>query len=507
MELPDEAITFDSRGLLVPGGEEWTAAAELRTRHFISSARLKELMQRLLQCRSQVAADREMRNVPPESLPLDAGFIDLPQNALDNYRRKGDNSELGRTIALANRLREEADRIVFLGAGCAYLGPSALFDALLPVHHNERSPETRLGVPRIYFEGNTADNDSLQDLLDLLGITCVEPERREERWGVVVLGDGGAALEPPVAHRVFRREAAEYYGLRSPWLTKLFAAVAAANSKVRDLFRAYGHGDESILTIPENVGGRFSVLTPVGLLPAAIMGLDVRALLLGAAAMTKRFLEEPFDRNPVLQFAAVNYLLSEEQDKPIRVLACWSRKLEGLGRWYDHLVAESLGKQSRGPTPMSVVQTRDLYGRGQQHQEGRRDRVINNLVVKNPHGVAIPVQMADHNEDELNAYARKTVPDILAAAHRSTSQSYFEVSRPTSDLVLPVLSEHTMGQLFQMLMLATVIEARLMGLNPYSQPGVETYRKGMREALRTPPETSASSQGSLSKVGLGQSKE
>src|SRR5207302_1175462 len=178
--------------------------------------------------------------------------------------------------------------------------------------------------------------------------------RREERWAVVCTSKSGTTLEPAVALRVFRREATEYYGLRSEWLTRLFKAVTAPTSKLRDLFKASGHGDDDVLTIPDNVGGRFSVFTAAGLLPAAVMGLDVRALLLGAAAMTKRFLEEPFERNPVLQFAGVNYLMGEEVKKPLRVLSIWSRKLEGVGLWYDQLVAESLGKQGRGPTPLTV---------------------------------------------------------------------------------------------------------------------------------------------------------
>src|SRR5262249_38630040 len=154
-------------------------------------------------------------------------------------------------------------------------------------------------------------NDALQDLLDLLQVTCVDPDNsREERWGVVVLGTSGSALETGVAHRVFRREATEYYGLRSEWLRQLFVAVSGPSGKLRDLFKALGHDDQDVLTIPGHVGDRYAVFTPAGLLPAAAMGLDVRALLLGAAAMTKRFLEEPFERNPVLQFAAVNYLMA-----------------------------------------------------------------------------------------------------------------------------------------------------------------------------------------------------
>jgi glucose-6-phosphate isomerase len=484
MELPDEAITYNYQGLLVPTGEEWTAAAEVRARNFLSPNRLKDLSQRLLQCRSQVAADREMRQVPEDYLPLEAGFIDLPQQMLDAHRRKGEASDLGRVITLATQVREDADRVVLLGIGGSYLGARALFEALRSAYHNELSPETRLGVPRIYFEGNSADNDSLQDLLDLLQITCVDPERREERWAVVCVSKSGSTLEPAVALRVFRREATEYYGLRSEWLTRLFAAVTAPTSKLRELFQASGHAAEDVLTIPDNVGGRFSVFTSAGLLPAAIMGLDVRALLLGAAAMTKRFLEEPFERNPVLQFAGVNYLMAEEVKKALRVFSIWSKKLEAVGRWYDQLLAESLGKQGRGPTPLTSVPTGDLHTRGQQHQEGPRDRSINNLIVKAPRSIPIMVQMADHNEDELNVYARKGLPDIANAALRGTNQAYFDVGRPTADLIVPTLSEHTMGQLLQMLMLATVVEGRLMGINPYGQPGVEAYKRNMRELLK-----------------------
>jgi glucose-6-phosphate isomerase len=485
MELPDEAVTYTYQGLLTPPGEEWNAAAELRARHFLAPGRVKELVPRLTQCRGQVAAERDMRNVPPEMQPLDAGFIDLPQTTLDNYRRKGESSDLGRVLHLANRLREQVDRVVFLGVGGSTLGPRALFEALLSRYHNELPPETRLGVPRIYFDGDNADNDALQNLLDLLQITCIDPERREERWAIVALGKSGEALEPAIALRVFRREAAEYYGLRSEWLKELFAAVTGNESKLRRLFAAHGQEEGNILSVPENVGPRFSVFTAAGLLPAAVMGLDVRALLLGAAAMTKRFLEEPFERNPVLQFAAVNYLMTEECHKPLRVLSVWSQKLEALGAWYDQLLASSPSKLGRGPTPLTIVGARDLHVRGQQHQEGPRDRFINNLIVKNPKAVPILVQMADHNEDELNQYNRKGLPDILNATLRGVNQAYHDTARPTADLVLPTLSEHTMGQLMQMLMLATVVEGRLMGINPYGQPGVEAYKRHRKELLKT----------------------
>jgi glucose-6-phosphate isomerase len=490
MQLPDEAITYNYQSLLAIPVEEWSLGAEMRARHFLPPARLKDFTPRLLQVRSQVAAERELRQPPPEMLPLEAGFIDLPQQTLDQHRRQGDASVLGRALTQAARLREQADRVVILGVGGATAGARALFEALRSTYHNELPPEVRLGVPRIYFEGDNADNDALQDLLDLLENTCVDPEIREERWAVLVISKSGDTLETTVTQRVLRRSAADYYTAnRAERLRDLFRFVTAQASKLRDLAKVEGRKDEDVLTIPDNVGGRYSVFTPAGLLPAAVMGLDVRALLLGAAAMTKRFLEEPFERNPVLQYAGVNYLLGEEFGKPLRVLAIWSKKLESLGRWYDQLLAGSLGKQGRGPAPLTIVQTRDMYSRGQQHQDGPRDRLINNLVIKSPRAPAIPVGMADHNEDNLNALCRKTYPDLLDAALKGTNQAYQESARPTADLVVPTLSEHTMGQLLQMLMLATVVEGRLLGINPYGQPGVEAARRNRQKLLRGPAGT------------------
>jgi glucose-6-phosphate isomerase len=485
MQLPDEAIAYQYQTLLVSSSDEWTPAAELRSQNYLEPARLRAIIPQLLQVRSQVAAERELRNIPQELLPLDAGFIDLPQTTLDNHRRKADASDLGRTLALANRLKTQVDRVVILGIGGSYLGARALFEALRNTYHNELRPEARLGVPRIYFEGNNLDNDALNELTELLQTSCVDPDIREERWGVIVISKSGGTIETAAAYRVFRREAAEYYGARSERLRQLIIPVTGASGKLRDLCKADGYGEDDILTIPDNVGGRYSVFTAVGLLPAAVMGLDVRALLLGAANMTRRFLEEPFERNPVLQYAAVNFLMTTEINKPIRVLSAWSKKLEALGLWYDQLMAESLGKQGRGGTPLTAVQTRDLHSRGQQHQDGSRDKIINNLVVKTARTNPIAVGMADRNEDDLNFMSRKTYPDLLEAARRGTTQAYHEAARPTANLVLPVISEHTMGQLMQLLMLATVMEGRLLGVNPYGQPGVEAYKRNMKGILKS----------------------
>jgi glucose-6-phosphate isomerase len=487
MHLPDENIEYQYQRLLAPHPEAWTPLAELQSQHFLPSERLEAIKKTAMEIRGQVAGERELQNPPAKLRPLQAGFIDLPQKLLDQYKRKQDASELGKVIRTANRMREDVDRVIVLGIGGSYLGAKALFDALCHTHHNEMPHKLRMGKPRIYFEGNNVDNDSLQELCELLENTCVDPEILDERWGVIVVSKSGGTMETAAAYRALRAEAARFYGAKSPTLKNVIVPITGPKGKLRDLAHAEGYTDDEILTIPDDVGGRFSVFTPVGLLPAAVMGLDVRAMLLGAATMTRRFLEEPFDRNPVLQYAAVNHLMSEELKKPTRVLAVWSRKLEAVGWWYDQLLSESLGKNGRGATPLTVVYTRDLHSRGQQHQDGTRDKVINNLVVKNLKHPAVMVGMADRNEDDLNQFSRKGYPDLLDAAFKGTMEAYVDVARPTADIVLPTVNEHTIGQLMQMLMLATVVEGRLMGTNPYGQPGVEAYKTNMMRLLKATP--------------------
>lgn len=484
MQLPDEIIAYQYQALLAPPLTEWTPNAEIKANHFLPPAKLKDLIPRVLQVRSQVAAERDLDKQQSEAQSLEAGFIDLPQKTLDDFRRQDTLSVLGQVFRLATVLREQVDRVVVLGSGGACLGPEALFRALRSTYHNELPIEARPGLPRVYFESNTVDNDAIRDLLELLETSCVDPELREERWGLVVINKSGGALETAAALRVFQRDAREYYSSRSDRLKKLFVAVTGPEGKLRARCKAEGVSDTDLLTIPLNVGDLYSVFTPAGLLPAAVLGLDLRALLLGAATMTKLFLEEPFERNPVLQFAAVNYLMEGEIHKPVRVLSVWSRKLASLGLWYEHLVAGSLGKQGRGPVPLTALQSRDLYSAGQQSLEGRRDRMINNLIVKNPTSTPIEVGVSERNEDGLNTLGRKTLPNLVEAARTAAAQHYSDNGRPSADIVVPAISEHTMGQLMQMLMLATAVEGRLMGVNPYGQPGAEAYRRRVQESLK-----------------------
>ncbi len=486
MQLPDENIEYQFQRLLATPPESWTPLAELQSQHFLPPDKLDEVKQWVTSVRGQVVAERELQNPPAKMRPLQPGFIDLPQKMLDGYKRKQDASDLGKVLRVAQRLRDSVDRVVILGIGGSYLASKAIFDSLCHSHHNEMPAKLRMGKPRIYFEGNNVDNDSLQELFELLENTCVDPDMIEERWGVIVISKSGNTMETAATYRAVRGEAAKFYGPKSEMLRKVIVPVTGVKSRLRDQCKAEGFADDDILTIPDDIAGRYSVFTAVGLLPAAVMGLDVRAMLLGAATMTRRFIEEPFERNPVLQFAAVNHLMTE-RGKTTRVLTAWSKKLEAVGWWYDQLLAESLGKNGRGATPITTVGTRDLHSRGQQHQDGTRDKLINNLIVRSVKHPPVMIGMSERNEDDLNQFSRKGLPDILDAAIKGTNEAYTQSARPTADITLPMISEHTIGQLLQMFMLATVIEGRLNGTNPYGQPGVEAYKNNMMRVMKSTP--------------------
>jgi glucose-6-phosphate isomerase len=207
-------------------------------------------------------------------------------------------------------------------------------------------------------------------------------------------------------------------------------------------------------------------------------------LLEGAAAMNERFrAAEPLD-NPALCLAGLSRLMETRRNASIRVLSTWGKRLEAVGLWYDQLLSESLGKKCMGATPITAVNTRDLHSRGQQHQEGRRDKLITNLIVERQDRDALKIEKWKNDRDGLNAMAGKSLPDILNAAFAGTNKAYADDCRRTATIRLPRLDEASLGQLFQMFMISTVVEGRLVGINPYGQPGVETYKKNMNAILK-----------------------
>jgi glucose-6-phosphate isomerase len=387
---------------------------------------------------------------------------------------------LGQIIATAAELREKVDRVVCLGIGGSYMGARALFEACAHPYHNELPRSQRGGWPRIYFDGNNVDNDALAGTLDLLrdgSATSVD-----QRWAIVVISKSGGTLETASAFRVFLARLRESCGTDEKQLAELVVPITGESGRLAELSAALGCPRR--FPIPDGVGGRFSIFTAVGLLPAALMGLDVVGLLEGAAAMNSRFREAAVGDNPVLDYVGICQSLEEKRGMAIRILSAWSKGLEAAGLWYDQLLAESLGKEERGPTPLTVVNTRDLHSRGQQHQEGCRDRVITNLMVDAYGREPIAIGTSSLDQDQLNELADKTMPNVMDAAIQGTNQAYREANRPTADIHLRRSDEASLGEFFQMMMLATVVEGRLIGINPYGQPGVEAYKRHMNTFLR-----------------------
>ncbi|QGQ23445.1 glucose-6-phosphate isomerase [Gimesia benthica] len=455
-------------------------------RKLIDEKWYEELQPALMAAREEMLKDIELLGsdaIPADKQPLDAGFQNLPQQLLDEYESQGSGSLLGRIEAKAQELREQSDRFVVLGIGGSYMGMRALFEALCHPLHNELTRDQRGGVPRLYFEGNNVDNDSITALQELLKTSCLDPKDVLQRWSMTVISKSGGTLETALGFRLFRESLEEYYGADSEESRSLVVPITGLEGKLRNFSNHKGYPE--VFPIPDNVGGRFSVFTSVGLFPAAVLGVDLKELLQGAADMTRLFNTQPMGDNPVLDYTATCHLFEREKNVSMRILSTWGKRLEALGLWYDQLLAESLGKEEKGATPLTVVNTRDLHSRGQQHQEGVRDKLITNVIVERPDSepISVPVVPEEENQDQLNKLKGKTVPDVLSAAIEGTNQAYADVHRPTADLILPNLDAYTVGQTLQMLMLATVLEGRLININPYGQPGVEAYKKNMQEVL------------------------
>jgi glucose-6-phosphate isomerase len=463
------ALQFDPQGAFVKD-------------HGITPDDIKGLAEKLSQARKEVLTeDLELfangGEVPAAKQPLDSGYHELPERLLDDYQTDRSNSELHQILTTAKRLRESVDRVVVLGIGGSYMGARALMESCCEPYFNELPKSQRGGRPRMYFAGYNVDNDSTQGLMELLKATNNGPD---DRWAMVVVSKSGGTLETAAALRQFIQSFVESFGQEH--LPTHLIPVTGKSGKLASLADSIGCQDRFV--VPDGVGGRFSILSPVGLLPAAILGINVVELLESAATMNEHFRTAAPGENAVLDYVAVNHLLESQQGCNTRILSAWCNSLESVGLWYDQLLAESIGKQEKGALPLTVVNTRDLHSRAQQHQEGRRDKLINNLIVDSWRFDSLPIGTTGWNEDRLDEIANKTLPDIMTAAIRGTNKAYQDDLRPTTDIRLDGCNERSLGQLLQMLMLATVVEGRLLGINPYGQPGVENYKINMNQFLR-----------------------
>ncbi len=469
-----KSLHLDIRNTLARPTGSKTPKLGISARHGVAKKELAAMIPALETAIDEIRlqrhfTERQVAQMRARGEDLDLGFLDQPAHWL-----KKDHA-LAALKRKANSLARLADLFIVAGIGGSSLGSRTLFQALAHPYHNELPRRPRKNRPRIYFEADSVDNDALSALLDLL------PKRKptgiEETFAVNVISKSGRTLETAAVFRILAKRARHVYG--DDYGKYIVATTGGASSGLRQIAEKAAM---DTFEVPDTVGGRYSVFTAVGLLPAAVAGIDVAELLAGARDMTRKCLSRNIKTNPAAQYAAAHHLLYRK-GKNVRVMSVWSKALENLGYWYDQLLAESLGKKGRGPTPVTSVNTRDLHSRGQQHQQGTRDKVITNIVVKEPGRAQILLPADKANPDGLGRLAGAGLQKLLVAALAGTNQAYRQDERPTMDLVLPSLTPYSMGQLMQMLMIATVIEGKLMGINPFGQPGVEAYKKLTKKNL------------------------
>lgn len=420
--------------------------------------------------------------IPAEMEPLDAGFVTMPDRLLAEYEANRQGSELGRLFKRATHLHQIVDRVVVLGIGGSCMGARAIMESCCQPYWNELSRGDRGSKPRMVFQCNHFDNDASQALLYLLGAHKNQPATSElDRWALIVISKSGGTLETAVAFRQFLTALEASTGGNRENLVELLVPVTGLGGKLHKM--AVELGVTEFFPVPDAVGGHYSILSAVGLVPAAMLGVNVVELLQGASAMTKHFLTSKPENNIVLQYVAANHLLEKQRGINIRVMSLWSKALESFGIWYDQLAAESLGKNLLGFTPLTTLNTRDLHSRHQQHQQGRRDKVFNNIIVEENRFDSLAIGARNADADSLNEIAEKTLSEVMKATIEGTNQALRDDGRPSTNLYIPLADELHMGQLFQMMMLATVVEGRLLDINPYGQPGVEAYKENRNRLL------------------------
>lgn len=389
------------------------------------------------------------------------GWVDLPTSF--------SNEELLSIEAAAARLRAVADVILCIGIGGSYLGTRAVYEALGDpfrlLHKNSDQPI-------LLFAGQNLSADYYAQLFEAV---------RDRSIAAIVISKSGTTTEPAIAFRLIRNEIEQRYG-RKEAAQRIVAVTDRHRGALKTLSDREGY---PTFVIPDDVGGRFSVLTPVGLLPLAAAGVDIRALIEGAREMERATAEGiPFDENPAARYAAVRNILYRKGFR-IEILACYEPQLQYLAEWWKQLFGESEGKLGRGIFPASVTLTADLHSMGQYIQEGERTLFESVISVTAPqHRVEIPTDPNDL--DGLNFLAGRPLTEINRMAELGVSFAHTDGGVPNLRIEIPRIDARTIGALIYFFEKACGISGYLLGVNPFDQPGVEAYKKNMFALLGKP---------------------
>lgn len=370
-----------------------------------------------------------------------------------------DDALLGRVVEVAEEVRARADVLLCIGIGGSYLGTDAVIDAL--------SPPFAKTKPEVLFAGHHLSPRYHEELLHYLEGKSVY---------VNVISKSGTTLEPALAFRFVRAWMEQRF---EDHARRTIATTDASKGVLHDLAAAKGY---RTFVVPDDVGGRFSVLTPVGLLPIAAAGLDVRSLFYGAVGLA-RSLSDPDAEHPVLDYAADRFLLHEQGFKA-DLMAVMEPKLAAFGGWWQQLFGESEGKDGKGLFPSVAEYTSDLHSLGQYVQQGQRTLVELFLQAEGFAGPSVREEEGD--PDRLNYLAGKSYAEVNAVAHEATAEAHAEGGVPNWTLTLGRLDTQTLGEALYFFEHAVAVSGYLLGVNPFDQPGVENYKQKMFARLGQP---------------------
>ena len=390
------------------------------------------------------------------------GWIDLPVDY--------DKEEFERIKAAAKKIQEDSEVLLVIGIGGSYLGARAAIEFLRHSFYNNVDKSVRK-TPEIYYVGNSISSTYIQHLVEVVG---------DRDFSINMISKSGTTTEPAIAFRVFKKILENKYG-KEEAAKRIYATTDKSRGALKNLANEEGY--ESFV-VPDDVGGRFSVLTAVGLLPIAVSGADIDELMEGAASGRQRALEAPFAENDALKYAAVRNLLLRK-GKTVEIVANYEPSLHYVSEWWKQLYGESEGKDQKGIFPAAVDLTTDLHSMGQFIQDGARIMFETVMNVENSRCEVIleeePVDL-----DGLNYLAGKSVDFINKSAMNGTILAHTDGNVPNLMVNIPEQNEFYLGELFYFFEFACGISGYLLGVNPFDQPGVESYKKNMFALLGKP---------------------
>lgn len=385
------------------------------------------------------------------------GWVDLPVNY--------DKEEFSRIKEAAKQVQSHSDVLVVIGIGGSYLGARSAIEMLTPAFKKDSE------YPEIIFAGNHLSSSYLQSLIDYLA---------DKDYSVNVISKSGTTTEPAVAFRIFKKLLEEKYG-KEEAVKRIFATTDQAKGALKQL--ATNEGYETFV-VPDDVGGRFSVLTAVGLLPIAVAGIDIDAMMGGAAKAREELSSDDLSSNIAYQYASIRNILYNK-GYTTEMLINYEPSLQYFNEWWKQLFGESEGKDLKGIYPSSANFTTDLHSLGQYVQEGRRFLIETVLKVENPeHDITIEEDADDL--DGLNYLAGKTVDEVNTKAFEGTLLAHTDGGVPNMVVKLPRLDAETYGYVVYFFELAVAMSGYQLGVNPFNQPGVEAYKQNMFALLGKP---------------------